>query len=203
MHAFLQSVTLLFALLNPFLVIVYLFDVLQKLSPREFVGVMLRGSAISVAVFWVFAVVGDRVFSVYAQVEFASFQIFGGLVFLVIGLEFVFKGPTAIQMLRGDSSNLAGAIAMPVFIGPGTISASVVLGRRHEALTACAAVLAALALSVTCVLLLKALHDYVRPRNEPLVERYIEVTGRIAALFIGTVAVEMILVGVDAWLDKM
>jgi len=51
--------------------------------------------------------VDDRVLSVCALVELASFQIFGGLVFLVIGLEFVFKGPVAIQMLVRGSSNLA------------------------------------------------------------------------------------------------
>jgi small neutral amino acid transporter SnatA (MarC family) len=46
---------------------------------------------------------------------------------------------------------------------------------------------------------LKKLHDFVRPRNEALVQRYIEIAGRIMALFIGTVAVEMIMQGLSSW----
>ena len=52
------------------------------------------------------------------------------------------------------------------------------------------------------ILLLKAVHDYVRPRNEPLVQRYIEVTGRIMALFVGTISVDMIMQGIQIWAGK-
>jgi len=50
------------------------------------------------------------------------------------------------------------------------------------------------------VLLLKALHDLVRARDERLVERYVEIVGRISALVIGTIAIEMVLQGIDSWL---
>ena len=50
------------------------------------------------------------------QAEFASFQIFGGVVFLLIGLQFVFRGPAAIEILNGKSEHLAGAIAMSVLL---------------------------------------------------------------------------------------
>lgn len=53
-----------------------------------------------------------------------------------------------------------------------------------------------------CVLALKALHDSVRNRYERYVERYIDIVGRISALVIGTIAVEMILKGIDMWLEK-
>lgn len=41
----------------------------------------------------------------------------GAVVLLAIGLQFVFRGPTAIELLRGESEHLAGAMAMPVLIG--------------------------------------------------------------------------------------
>jgi small neutral amino acid transporter SnatA (MarC family) len=43
----------------------------------------------------------------------------------------------------------------------------------------------------------------VRPRREPLIQRYIEIAGRITALYIGTVAIEMIMQGIRAWLGKL
>jgi len=44
-------------------------------------------------------------------------------------------------------------------------------------------------------------HDIVRTRNEPLVERYFEITGRIVALIVGTYSIEMIMQGLSNWLD--
>lgn len=189
-------------LLNPFLVIVYLADVVEKLSAKQFRRVLQRAAMIASAVLCFFAIVGDAVFSDVVHAEFASFQVFGGVVLLLIGVGFVFRGPRAIEILRGESEHLAGAIAMPVLIGPGTISASVIVGQQHEALAACAAVVLAVLASIGVMLVLKALHDYVRPRREPLVQRYIEIAGRITALFVGTIAVEMIMQGLRSWAGK-
>lgn len=203
MPDYLRTMTLMFVLLNPFLVIVYLTDVVQRLERRQFQKVLVRAAFIASAVFCCFALLGDAVFSDIVQADFASFQIFGGVVFLLIGIQFVFKGPSAIELLRGESEHLAGAIAMPVLIGPGTISASVVAGKRHEPLLACGTLLVAVAASIVVMLFLKWVHDVVRPQNEQLIQRYVEVTGRITALFVGTVAVEMIMTGLNTWGDKL
>ena len=199
MSEFLKSAGLLLVLLNPFLVIIYILDMVQTLERPLFTQVMVRAGLIAGGVFCAFAILGDAVFSNIVQAQFASFQIFGGVVFLLIGLQFVFRGPTALEILQGKSKHLAGAVAMPVLIGPGTISASVVIGKRHDALVASAAVLVAVIVSVGLVVGLKALHDVVRPRQEELIQRYIEITGRIMALFVGTVAVEMIMQGARTW----
>ena len=203
MTDYLRSTALLLVLLNPFLLIIYLIDIVEKLERKQFTKVLSRAGLIATAVFWFFAVLGDTVFSDVMQAEFASFQIFGGIVFLLIGLQFVFRGPTAIDILRGESQHLAGAIAMPILIGPGTISASVIIGKRHDAIPACGTVLAAVLISIFVMIGLKILHDCVRPKREALVQRYIEIAGRITALFVGTVSVEMIMQGTKAWMAKL
>lgn len=202
MNDILQSAGLLLVLLNPFLVIIYLVDIIEKLDRRQFQRVLTRAGLIATAVFCCFAVLGDMIFSRIIQAQFASFQMFGGLIFLLIGIQFVFRGPTAIELLRGESEHLAGAIAMPVLIGPGTISASVVIGEKHDPVTACAAVAGAVALSLLIMMALKSAHDYVRPRREPLIQRYIEIAGRITALFVGTISIEMIMQGIRSWIHQ-
>ena len=202
MTDFMKSAALMLVLLNPFLVIIYLVDMVEKLDRKRFAKVLFNGSLIATVVFCCFAILGDIIFSSIIQAQFASFQIFGGVIFLLIGLQFVFHGPQAIPALRGESKGLAGTIAMPVLIGPGTISASVVIGKRHEALYACATIIAAVFISVAIMLALKAVHDFVRPRNEPVIKRYIEIAGRITALYVGTVAVEMIMQGIRTWAGK-
>ncbi len=202
MESVLKSLSLLLVLLNPFLVVVYLVDVLEKLPAAKFGRVLARAGLIAGAVFCAFAVLGDAIFTEVMQAEFASFQIFGGLVFLLIAFQFVFRGPRAIEILRGESEHIAGAIAMPILIGPGTISASVLVGQRHNPLAACLVVLCAVGISLLVMILLKLLHDYVRPRNEGLIQRYIEIAGRITALLVGTISIEMIVQGVHSWVSK-
>lgn len=202
MNELFRSSALVLVLLNPFLVIVYLIDVVEKVEYPRFASVLVRAALISIGVFSLFAVVGETVFTEIVQADFASFQIFGGIVFLLIGIQFVFRGSAAIELLRGESKHLAGAIAMPVMIGPGTISASVVAGKRLDALSACLAIALAVAVSIAVMLLLKRFHDYLRPRHEELVERYIEVTGRITALLVGTISVDMIMRGLTSWAAK-
>ena len=202
MSEFFKSAALLFVLLNPFLVIIYLADMVEKMDRRRFAHVLIRGSLIATIVFCCFAVLGDVIFSSIVHAEFASFQIFGGAIFLIIGLRFVFSGTAGIEGLKVESQGLAVAIAMPVMIGPGTISASVVIGKRHEALYACIIIISAVLASVLIMLALKAIHDFVRPRNEPIIRKYIEIAGRIMALYVGTVAVDMIMQGIRTWAEK-
>ena len=202
MTDFLKSTGLMLVLLNPFLVIVYLVDAVKKLDRRQFRGVLIKAGLIAAPIFCCFVLLGSAIFTDIIHAEFASFRIFGGIVFLVIGLQYVFRGTTAIEGLRGESKNLVGSIAMPILVGPGTISASVVIGQRHDSLTACGAVVAGVAVCVLVMIILKSLHDYVLPRRERLIDRYIEVAGRITALFVGTISVEMIMHGVRSWGDK-
>ena len=199
MSEFLRSSTLIFMLLNPFLLVVYLIDVFDKLPTATFRKVVLRAGIISISVFSVAAILGDVLFKDVLQAEFASFQVFGGIVFLLIGIRFVFKGNSAIEGLRGESRHMAGSIAMPIMIGPGTIGGSILVGKRLNHLEAILSILLAVLASVAIMIALKHLHDYVKSRNEALVERYIDIAGRVTALVVGTFAIEMIMKGIATW----
>lgn len=200
---FVRAATLLFMLLNPFLLVVYLIDVFDKLPPATFRGVVIRAGLISSCVFSLAAVLGDVLFRDLLQAEFASFQLFGGVVFLVIGLRFVFEGNSAIKGLRGESQHIAGSIAMPLMIGPGTISASILAGKRLSHIWAILAIAVAVLASVGVMILLKYLHDYVRTRNAELVQRYMDIAGRVTALVVGTFAIEMIMRGLTTWMASV
>lgn len=195
------SFLLLFALLNPFLMSIYLLDLITDLGRGVFVRVLARGALISAVVFSIFAWGGDAIFSDYLKVRFASFQVFGGVIFLMIGIRFVFSGAEAMRGVRGQPEHLAGSVAMPFMIGPGTVSASVVLGARLPVLDAVLIICLVLALTVVLVTAIKLAHDYVKDVNARLIDRYVEVVGRISALLIGTIAVEMLFEGLGAWLQ--
>lgn len=201
--AFISSVALLLMLLNPFLLILYLIDLVQDLDKVQFRNVLIRAGLISTGVFSLFALVGDALFEDVLQARFASFQIFGGIIFLLIGIQFMFTGPNALRSIRGAPEHIAGSIALPIMIGPGTVSAAVLAGSRLPPYLAVAGIALTVLVTVLVILLLKNLHDFVLPRNAKLIERYIEVMGRITALVIGTYAIEMIMQGLAGWIQTL
>src|SRR3970282_1270116 len=93
------SFLLLFALLNPFLMSVYLLDLITDLTSEMFVKVLARGALVSAIVFSLFAWTGDAIFSDVLHVRFASFQVFGGIIFLAIGVRLVFSGAGALRTM--------------------------------------------------------------------------------------------------------
>lgn len=200
---FFRSFLLLFMLLNPFLLILYLTEIVKTQKGKEFSQLLVQAGMISTIVFIAFAILGDYIFNVILQAEFASFQIFGGIIFLIIGLQFVFKGTTALGMLRGSPEKVAGALAMPILIGPGTISASVIIGKRLEPFYAGLAILAAVTISMLAMIILKFVHDNIKSKKEHLIEKYTEIAGRILAIYVGTISIEMIMLGLRSWIDKL
>lgn len=200
--AFLDSFLLLFVLLNPFLLSIYLLDLIEELDWKTFYHALVRGMLISFVAFSLFAWAGDAMFSRVLQVRFAAFLIFGGIVFLLISLRYVMVGSKAIRELRGSAEHISGSIALPFLIGPGTVSASVLTGSRLPVLLAVLAIATAIIAAIVSLLFIKRLHDAVRKQNEKLVDRYVDIVGRVSSLVVGAIAIDMILRGIDIWLNE-
>jgi small neutral amino acid transporter SnatA (MarC family) len=194
---FLESTSLLMVLLNPFLMSIYLLDLIESLEDRVFRSILIRGALIATAVFCAFAAGGDATFSEFLQVRFASFLIFGGILFLIIGLRFALQGTATLVQLRGAPEHVAGSIAMPFMVGPGTVSASVLAGAQLPLAWAFLSIATAMLTIVCGLLILKLLHTRLKKRNAALLDRYVDVVGRASALLIGTIAVDMILKGLE------
>ena len=118
--------------------------------------------------------------------------LFGGIIFLWIGIQSIFSGKVVLIETRGNPEHIAGAIAMPFMIAPGTISASVLIGSSLPASSATIAIIVAMFFSLVSIIVFKLIHDPLKKHNERLLNRYVEVTGRVVALFTGTFAIEMI-----------
>ncbi|MDH2610029.1 MarC family protein [Acinetobacter baumannii] len=200
---FISTFILFFSLLNPFLMSIYMIGLIRHTETRVFNKALIQGSLIAYVVFLLFAWGGEAIFNRYLNVRFESFLIFGGLIFLVIGYRYVFQGADTIGEMRGAPEHLAGTVAMPFMIGPGTISAAVVKGMSMSLLEA--AIVIALVLFVSCSVLIamKFSHDHLRYSHAKYIDRYFDIVGRLAALLIGTIAVDMIVNGVTRLIDKV
>ena len=81
-------------------------------------------------------------------------------------------------------------------IGPGTISAAVVTGVSVPFTGAIAVIAVTLALTCSILIAMKYGHDHLRYKHAKHIDRYFDIMGRLSALLIGTIAVDMIVNGV-------
>ncbi|MDX2425113.1 MAG: MarC family protein [Cycloclasticus sp.] len=187
-----KASTILFVLLNPFLISIYLISLIRDLSLGEFMKVMIRAHLISGIVFIIFALTGEGVFENVFNVRFGAFLIFGGIIFLWIGIQSIFSGKVVLIDTSGKPEHIVGSVAMPFMIAPGTISASVLIGSSLPAPSAAIAIAVAISFSLVSIIVFKLIHDPLKKHHERLLNRYVEVVGRVVALFTGTYAIEMI-----------
>ena len=199
MENFTETFLLFLILLNPFTMSIYLLETIKTFDYFRFLQLLLWASFISFFAFVGFALVGDALFERIFQVRFASFQIFGGITFLIIGIRLILGMSPPMEALRADSSQLSGAIAMPLIVGPGTISASVLAGSRLNPALACLCIGLALSTAILAILLFKFIHDRALSHNDVYLQRYIAVAGRVTALFTGSFAIELIFKGIGGW----
>ncbi len=197
MDPFIKSLALFLVLFNPFLMSIYLLDLIQDLTLQTFLRVLVRASIISGTVFLLFAWGGEAIFTDILQVEFSAFLIFGGLVIFLIAMQMLFIGSDAIKRMRGGNpEHISGSIAMPFMIGPGTISASVMAGSTLTYPLAATTIVLSLLLTIAMLAGLKYAFDIIKVRNASLLERYIDITGRAGALLTGTIGVQMVIQGI-------
>ena len=200
MDEFFQSMLLIFVLLNPFIMSVYLLSLIKEVSFGQFTRIMVRAGLISFCVFFLFAWLGEVIFDNVLQIRFLAFMIFGGITFLIIGIRLILGIGPPMASINPHSTEIAGAIAMPFIVGPGTISASVIAGTQLGLIMSSLAIALGLVAALGSIILFKKIHDFVQTRKEKYVERYVEIAGRITALFTGSFAVDMILKGIERWL---
>ncbi len=193
LHAF----ALFFSLLNPFLMSIYMLGIIRNSEARVFNRALIQGSLISFVVFIIFAKTGEAFFHDVLHVRFESFQIFGGIIFLVIGYRYVFEGADTIGVMRGAPHHLAGTIAMPFMIGPGIISAVVITGIQLSLSQLVLVIFVTLFLTCSLLILMKYAHDHLQHKHSNYIDLYVDIVGRLAALLIGTIAIDMIVTGVS------
>ncbi|MFB2538582.1 MULTISPECIES: MarC family protein [unclassified Acinetobacter] len=201
--AYIHSFALFFSLLNPFLMSIYMIGLIRNSETKVFNKALIQGSLIAYVVFVLFAIGGEAIFNSYLQVRFESFQIFGGIIFLVIGYRYVFQGADTIGDMRGAPQHLATTIAMPFMIGPGTISVAVVTGVNLPILPAIITIGVTLTITCTILILMKFAHDNLREKHSKYIDYYFDIVGRLSALLIGSIAIDMIVTGIFGLLEQV
>jgi len=183
------------AILNPFALCLYLGNVIEEMDSRVFVGVVVRASVISLLVFTFFPWSGEGFLVDFLGVHPEALRAFGGLIFLVVGYGYATKGYYQTELLRGSPVELPSAIALPFMIGAGTITQSILLGKRHGSWSATLILAIGLVLTFIILVIFAWLTRSMRRSREIVFQRYVNILARINGLIIGAISIDMIVSG--------
>lgn len=198
MDALIQSTVSFLAILNPFALCLYLVGLMEDLEAREFLRVLASACLIAFGAFYLTALGGEQVLGKWMQVEPEAMRVFGGVIFFVVGYNYVVKGYRATEILRGSMQNLPSAIALPFMIGAGTITQSILVGKRHTWLGSLGVLVVGLVVTFAVVTVFHFARLNMRGSREAVFDRWVNIIARLNGLIIGAISTEMVITGVHA-----
>ncbi len=198
MEEFTNSLIAFLAILNPFALCLYLEGLMEDMTWRDFLRVMGTAALVSLATFTVFAIAGEPFLTKVLNVSPHALRIFGGVIFFGIGYKYATRGYRATEMLRGSLDELPSIIALPLMIGAGTITQSILIGKHHTPVMSFWILSAGIAASIVVVIIFRTIRDHIRRRNEAVFYRYVNILSRLNGLLIGAISTEMVITSIKA-----
>jgi multiple antibiotic resistance protein len=183
---FAKAVIVLFIIVDPFGSIPIFMSLTDKMAKQERRKVFNTASIVSFIVLLVFAFLGQEIFNIFG-ISIESFEVAGGILLLIVAIRILISGS---QHEYVDSPESVGAvpIAMPLLVGPGAITTSILSLQQYGVVIT--------ALSILVVIIL----TWIILRFIGVVYRVLGKTGavviaRAMALIIAAIAVQYVLVG--------
>jgi multiple antibiotic resistance protein len=194
----LRIVIAFLVMLNPFALFLYLRPVMKELPHRVFLKVFFKASLISYLIYVVFLLSQDFLFDTVFQIDFEAFRVFGGIIIFSIAYLFIIKGRTAFVHIHGDLDNVVHTIALPLMVGPGTISLTILLS--HQTGRTVGVVLLALIMAINfgIVMSQKFIRDNIRKRMmRNAFDKNMEILLRLNGFFLGAIGLNMVFTGIN------
>lgn len=184
-------------LINPIVTFIYLQPVIRRLEHQNLRAVIAQGSYVAFIVFWIFSLFGNAFFKDVLQIHFDSFRIFGGLIIAYFAFAMIAQGRTSLITYDEDHSSIANQVAMPLLIGAGTISLSIIIGQRYNPLMSAIILAIVLLVNYLAIILLIAFRTSILNYFKKDFDNYMEAILRLFAFFAGAIGIDMIVTGIQ------
>lgn len=191
---FWSAVILLFLVLDPLGNVPIFVSVLARVEPRRRTLVVTRELIIALVILLVFLVAGEWVLRLL-QVTDPALTIAGGVILFLIAMRMIFAGPEAIFGETPDEEPFIVPLAVPLVAGPSALAMVLLLVAREPRRIAMWLVALLVAWFATSVILLLS-----APLSRALGSRGLAAMARLMGLILVTVAVQLFLNGLSAFL---
>lgn len=169
---------------------------MSALSRKDFLVVLLKASLISLAIFFIFSLSGTFLFEEVFRIHFESFRIFGGIIIFSQAFLFVVQGRLALLGMKESLDDLASEIALPFFVGAGTISVSILIGSEFNASESLSILSMILGINYICIFVLLMFRQMFSKKLKVAFDKVMGIFLRLSGFFIGAVGLDMVVTGI-------
>ncbi len=198
MNMLFNCVLALLALVNPISKIFILSSLAAESDPQEIKRISVKATSVAAGMLIVFALLGNFILQNIFHVKIYAFQIVGGVVLFLRGLQALNKGLflelEAHQKLE-DASIVP--LASPMIAGPATLTAAIAFPSQYGMLITLTAIMMALLINLFIMLSAKKISGVLSEYN--LMGALIRITGLVVA----TIGVQMILDGTAEYIAAL
>ncbi len=189
-----KAVLVLFIVVDPFGNIPIFMSLTEKMLKEQKRKIFNTAIIVSIVLLLAFAFAGQEIFTIFG-VSIFSFEVAGGLLLLIISIRILVSGGLE-GMSESPESIGAVPIAIPLLVGPGAITTTILSIQQYGIPVTVLSVFVVLA--VTWIVL----------RNIDTIHRFLGNTGaiviaRVMALLIAAIAIQYMLVGVTHFIQSI
>ena len=190
MNIYTAAITL-FLVMNPLGNMPVFISTLQHINPRKRLRIIVREALFALIILTVFLLVGRPLLQ-GLQVTQSALGIGGGIVLFIIAIRLIFPLPIKERSAEPESEPFLVPLAVPLFAGPATMATVMLLVNQtgHIGFTFIALIIAWIAAS-SLLLISTQLSQFLGKRGIIALER-------LMGMILITIAIQMLLNGVDA-----
>jgi multiple antibiotic resistance protein len=186
-----KAIIVLFIIVDPFGNIPIFVGLTQNITEPQKRKVYNTACMVGVILLLVFAITGQEIFNIFG-VNIYAFEIAGGLLLLIISIRILVSGNTH-EVVESPESLGAVPIAIPLLVGPGAITTTILNLQDYGVYVAALAVF--VVLGITWVIL-----RFINRVYKILGKTGSLVIARVMALLIAAIAIQYVLNGVTRYL---
>jgi multiple antibiotic resistance protein len=188
-----KAIIVLFIIVDPFGSIPIFIGLTEGMVESQKRKVFNTACLVGFILLLVFAFTGQEIFYIFGLSIF-SFEIAGGLLLLIISIRILVSGAESREKEVSPETVGAVPIAIPLLVGPGAITTTILNLQAYDVYVAALSVLVVMVISWVILRFIHNIYKFLGKTGSLVI-------ARVMALIIAAIAVQYILVGVKHFLE--
>ncbi len=183
-----KAAIILFIIVDPLGNIPVFMGLTEKMTELQKRKVFDVATLVGFILLLVFAFTGQEIFLIFG-ISIYSFEVAGGILLLIISIRILFSGGFH-ENLESPESVGAVPIAIPLLVGPGAITTTILNLQAYGVIVTAMAVFVVLILTWTILRFIGSIYRFLGKTGSLVI-------ARVMSLFIAAIAVQYIIIGLE------
>ena len=183
-----KAIIALFIIVDPFGNIPIFIGLTEQMTKPQRKKVFNTASVVGIVLLLVFAFTGLEIFNIFG-ISIYGFEVAGGILLLIISVRILLQDRNQREASESPESLGAVPIAMPLLVGPGAITTTILNLQNYDVLVTALSVLIVMGLTWFILRFIDGIHKVLGKTGSLVITQ-------VMALLIAAIAVQYILVGI-------